>query len=189
MYPQDFLNASWSEMHALYCDRKAAAMYTITSSAAPLMVEDESLLEASVVVPFPQIAECVSPPSSRVARSVNWSLHVSTKAWQDPVKKDAICRFLSWFFDEKWQTAYATTEEPALNFDFDISESFGPFYARVLEAQKGWSYSPYYLSVVPDSSVFTAFKDNIMEAATLSITPEEFEERSAEIFNELQYLG
>ena len=187
LYPQDFLNASWSEMHALYCDRRAAAMYTITSSAAPLMVEDEELMEESIVVPFPQIEECVSAPSSRVARSVNWSLHVSRKCWEDPVKKDAVCRFLSWFFSEEWQKAYATTEEPALKFDFDINDSFGPFYQEVLNLQSDWSYSPYFLSAVPDASVFTAFKDNIMEAATLAITPEEFAERSLEIFDELQY--
>lgn len=188
LYPKSFLNNSWNEQHALYSDRQAAAMYTITSSAAPLMVEDEQLLADSIVVPFPEIEGCVSSPSTRVARSVNWAIHVSANSWEDPVKQEAIGRFMSWFFSEEWQKPYATTEEPAVNFAYDLTESFGPFYQRVLETQEGWSYSPYYLSAVPDSAIFTSFKNAIMEAATLGITPQEFEDKCIEIFNELGEL-
>ncbi len=187
MYPVDYLNFSWSEQAALFNDGKAGAIYTLATSMISACNTHPGLFEKIEIVDFPQIAQCVNPPSGRFDFSIDSCVHVSKTDYADEKKHDAIVRFLNWFYGEEWMSQYVGYEDCILNLPYDIpDENYGEVALKIYSFQQGKDSAPFYLGVLPDSNAFTDYKNLIQEAAMGTYTPAEFEEAAKAIFDEME---
>lgn len=181
MYPKDFINGDWSTQQALFFEGKAAAMYSLSFQ---LQSCPEDMVENLQMWSVPALEGAVKDPFSFYHSGPQDSLMISKKAFEEsPEKKDAIMRFVDFYYGQEHMNAVAKYKELALDYPVD-SEEFPPLVKEMYAYQEGMDTVPSVFGTVPDATLFNEFKNALQEMAAKITTPEQFAEKVKQIFDE-----
>ena len=183
MFPEDLFSGNWPAQQALFVEEKAAAIFTLGMFMSQMPPE---LAEHCVIGPFPQFPEAEYTPKQFAHGSLTYSMNVPKKSWNEsPEKRDAIIRFLEFFFSGDNLSLLAKYNEVIVNRD-DIVRDRAPLCQELIDFVQGKDKPVMFSNAIYDSTLFNEFKFLLEEACALTLTPEEFEEQNRELF--AQYL-
>lgn len=184
MFPSDTIaNGGATNATLLYTQSKAAMML-----CAPWLLEsiDSTVLDASVIAPFPTLPDAVVEPSDFNMGSVSEGLCITKEAFDDPVKHDAIVEFCDFLLaDETFYILAMTNTMPAKEIVVDESE-LSEWMAKAIDATNGQeTYQPLWF-LLPTTDVATTYSDALDEIFAGAINAETFVDKIQDAFDSIQ---
>lgn len=181
MYPKDFINGDWNTQQALFFEGKAAAMYSLSFQLQSCPAE---MVENCMMWSVPQLEDAVNDPSTYYFTGAQDSIMVSKKSFEESEeKKDAIMRFIDWYYSAEHINVVAKYKELAFNYPID-TEQLPPLVQEMYVYQEGMGTVSSIFTTVQDSTLFNDFKNALQEVAAKITTPEEFAEKVKQMFDE-----
>lgn len=179
MYPKDFINGDWNTQQTLFFEGKAAAMYSLSFQ---LQNCPEDFAKNCQMWSVPKLDGAERDPFTFYTYGPQDSIMVSQKSFEDPVKREAIMRFIDFWFGQEHMNSMAKYRELAL--DYSVSTELPPLVMEMYDYQKGMDTVPSLFSAIPDATLFNDVKNALQETAAKITTPEQFSDKMAELFQE-----
>lgn len=179
MYPKDFINGDWNTQQTLFFEGKAAAMYSLSFQ---LQNCPEDFVQNCQMWSVPKIDGAARDPFTFYTYGPQDSLMVSQKSFDDPAKRDAIMRFVDFWFGQDHMNSMAKYRELALNYP--VTTELPPLVMQMYDYQKDMDTVPSLFSAIPDATLFNDVKNALQETAAKITTPEQFSDKMVELFQD-----
>lgn len=184
MYPEDTIANGGSDNAALlYTQSKAAMMM-----CAPWLFSSisEEVLNTTVMAPFPSMPDAETAPSDFNMGAISEGLCITTEAFEDPAKKDAVIDFVDFLLsDEIFSALGKTTTMPAKNVTLDTSE-LDPWMGKAIEYTNDKpTWQPLWF-LMPTTDTATTYSDGLDEMFAGAIDSEEFIQKVQDAFDSVE---
>lgn len=184
MYPEDTIaNGGGENAALLYTQSKAAMMM-----CAPWIFSSisEDVLNTTVMAPFPTMPDAVTSPADFNMGAISEGLCITTAAFEDPAKKEAVIDFVDFLLsDEIFSALGKTATMPAKNITLDASE-LDPWMAKAIEFTNDKpTYQPLWF-LMPTTDTATTYSDGLDEMFAGAIDSEDFIQKVQAAFDSVE---
>lgn len=181
MYPEDTIaNGGGENAALLYTQSKAAMMM-----CAPWIFSsiNEEVLNTTVMAPFPTMPEAATVPAESNMGAISEGLCITTEAFEDPVRKEAVIDFVDFLLsDEIFSALGKTATMPAKNITLDASE-LDPWMAKAIEYTNDKpTYQPLWF-LMPTTDTATTYSDGLDEMFAGAVDGEDFVQKVQAAFD------